>query len=110
MSELVTVHPASRGVDDDGRPLPTPPDREITAKTVQMLSAADMSDKDKDGNVQVVRIWCAAEDIPNDGDDVTIRGLRFQVRQKGWNPGLHRRPVFTRHRPSAVFDAARGEG
>lgn len=110
MSEQITIHPQSRGVDDDGNRLPTPPDRTVRVKSVQQVSAVELSDADKDGQVQVLRIWCSPVDGPRDGDDVTIRGLRYQVRVSAWDPAAHRRTVLSRHRPSAVFDAVRGEG
>lgn len=110
MSEQITTHPQSRGVDDDGNRLPTPPERTVLVKSVQQVSAEELSDADKDGNVRVLRVWCSSSDGPADGDDVTIRGLRYQVRVGAWDPGMHRRPALSRHRPSAVFDAVRGEG
>ncbi|MGP9622535.1 hypothetical protein ACT3S7_06090 [Corynebacterium sp. AOP34-AQ2-28] len=110
MSEQITIHPQSRGRDDDGRPVPVPPDRKVRVKSVQKVSAEELSDDDKDGSVRVLRIWCSPVDGPLDGDDVTIRGLRYQVRVSSWDPSAHRRPALSRHRPSAVFDAVRGEG
>ncbi|MCJ7859268.1 hypothetical protein [Corynebacterium kalidii] len=110
MSEQITIHPQSRGVDDDGRPLPTPPDRSVWVKSVQQVSAEELSDEDKSGSVRVLRVWCSSSDGAADSDDVTIRGLRYQVRVSAWDPAAHRRPVLSRHRPSAVFDAVRGEG
>ncbi|MGP9609266.1 hypothetical protein ACT3TD_02735 [Corynebacterium sp. AOP36-E1-14] len=110
MSEQITIHPQSRDVDDDGNRLPAPPARTMRVKSVQQVSADELSDADKDGSVRVLRVWCSSSDGPADGDDVTIRGLRYQVRVAAWDPGKHRRPALSRHRPSAVFDAVRGEG
>lgn len=110
MSETITLHPASRGVDDDGRPIPSLPDREIIARKVEPVAREELSDQDISGGLEVLRVWCASGVVVDDRDEVTIRGRRYRVRFRGWDWGRQRRPVLARHRPGTVFDAARGEG
>lgn len=110
MSETIIVHGSAGGVDDDGYPVPGTPDREVIARDVQPLALEDMSDDDRQGVVDVLRVWLAPGQSISEGDDVTIRGLRYRVRKTPWDWGRNRRPVNPRHRPSVVFDCERGAG
>ena len=110
MAETITVHGAAGVVDDDGYPVPGEPDREVTVKSVQPLSLAEMSDEDKQGTRDILRVWATPGVEVADGDEVTVRGKRYQVRITAWDWSKHRRPACRRHRPSVVFDCVRGEG
>lgn len=110
MGEKIIVHGTAGGVDDDGYPLPGAADREVEAKNVQPLSLEEMSDSDKEGTVDVLRVWLHRGHSVAEGDDVTVRGLRYRVRTTAWDWGRNRRPVNPRHRPGVVFDCERGAG
>lgn len=110
VSEAVIIHGAADGVDDDGYPVAGVPDREVVVKSVQPLSLSEMSDEDKQGTRDILRVWAPAGTAVSDGDEVTVRGKRYQVRITAWDWSKHRRPVYRRHRPSVVFDCVRGEG
>jgi len=110
LSEAVIIHGAAGGVDDDGYPVPGLPDREVWVKSVQPLSLSEMSDEDKQGTKDILRVWAPAGTEVADGDEVTVRGKRYQVRITAWDWSKHRRPVYRRHFPSVVFDCVRGEG
>lgn len=110
MTEKIIVHGKAGGVDDDGYPLPGTEDREATAKNIQPLSLEEMSDEDKQGVIDTLRVWLARGESVSEGDEVTVRGLRYRVRKTAWDWGRNRRPVLARHRPGVVFDCVRGAG
>ena len=110
VSEAVIIHGAAGGVDDDGYPVAGVPDREVVVKSVQPLSLSEMSDEDKQGTRDILRVWAPPGTAVSDGDEVTVRGERYQVRITAWDWSNLRRPVYRRHRPSGVFDCVRGEG
>lgn len=110
MAEVITVHGKAGAVDDDGYPMPAAPDREVMVKSVQPLSLTEMSDEDKQGTRDILRVWAPAGTAISDGDEVTVRGKRYQVRITAWDWSARRRPAYRRHRPSVVFDCVRGEG
>ena len=110
MAEVIVVHVGAGGVDDDGYPVPGEPDREVMVKSVQPLSLSEMSDEDKQGTRDILRVWAPPGTAVSDGDEVTVRGERYQVHITAWDWSKHRRPVYRRHRPSVVFDCVRGEG
>lgn len=110
MAEKVVVHGVAGGVDDDGYPLPGAADREVTARNIQPLSLEEMSDEDKQGVVDILRVWLLRGQSVDEGDDVTIRGLRYRVRTTAWDWGHNRRPALARHKPGVVFDCVRGTG
>lgn len=110
MAEVIVVHGRPAGVDDDGYPIPGVSDREVVAKNVQPLSLDEMSDEDKQGVVDVLRVWLGRGQSVAEGDDVTIRGLRYRVRTTAWDWSRNRRPVNPRHTPGVVFDCVRGAG
>ncbi|WP_018024088.1 hypothetical protein [Corynebacterium ulceribovis] len=108
--ESIIIHGKAAGVDDDGNPLPGAADRTVAVKTVQPLAMSEMSDEDKQGTIDVLRVWAPAGTQVEDGDDVTVRGERYQVRLTAWDWSKNRRPALRSHRPSMVFDCVRGEG
>lgn len=110
MRETIIVHGAAGAVDDDGYPVAGQPDRTVTAKTIQPLSLEEMTDEDREGVVDVLRVWLVPGQSIAEGDEVTIRGLRYQVRKTPWDWSAGRRPANPRHRPSLVFDCVRGAG
>lgn len=110
MTESIIVHGRGGHVDDDGYPVPGDPDREVVVKSVQPLSLTEMSDEDKQGTRDILRVWAPAGTSIADGDEVTVRGKRYQVRITVWDWSKHRRPFNRRHLPSVVFDCVRGEG
>lgn len=110
MTETIIVHGAAGGVDDDGYPIPGEADREIVVKNVQPLSLEELAAVDLDGVKDVLRVWAFPGADVKEGDDVTIRGLRYVVGKTAWDWSRNRRPVLRRHNPGVVFDCERGAG
>ena len=110
MAETVVVHGEAGGVDDRGYPIPGKPDVPLVAKSVQPLSQEEISDMGRDGVKDALRVWVPSGTAINPGDEVTIRGLRYSVVKNGWDWGIARRARLTSHRPSFVFECARGSG
>ena len=108
MSEQITILGAAGGFDDDGYPLPGSAPVTAAIKTVQPLSLEEISDDDRQGVKDALRVWGAAKVVP--GDRVEIRGLTYRVVKTSWDWGKNRRPVNSRHKPSIVFDCVRGVG
>lgn len=108
--EVITVLPASAGVDDDGRPLPGGLAREVSVKSVQPIALQELAGVDMDGVVDAVRVWAVSGSGVKQGDDVVIRGLRWRVERTAWDWSQNRRPALARHQPSVVFDCVRGAG
>lgn len=108
--EEIIVHGKAGAVDDFGYPIEGEPDQRVTVKTVQPLSLEELSDADKDGVTSAVRVWAPAGTTVKHDDDVTIRGLLYQVVATAWDWSKNRKPMLRRHKPSVVFDAVRGAG
>lgn len=107
--ETLTIKGSGGGVDDYGYPLPGGADREIVARRIQPLNLEEMSDEDRDGTVDALRVWCDPGSEVRQGDEVDIRGLVYKVVKTPWDWSRNRRPALSSHRPSLVFDARRGE-
>lgn len=108
MAEPIIIHGKGGGVDDDGYPLPGSTDRHVVAKSVQPVELSELSDDDRQGVVEALRVWCPVSVVP--GDVVTIRGRRFRVVKPPWDWSKFRKPVTARHKPSQVFECTRGTG
>ena len=108
MAEPITIHGTGGGFDDDGYPLPGGADRQVVAKSVQPIELDELSDDDRQGVVEALRVWCSTTVTP--GETVTVRGRVFRVVKPAWDWGAHRRPAVARHRPSQVFECVRGAG
>lgn len=110
MAEKITLHGAGGGVDDDGRPLPGTPDQTVTVKNVQPVSLEEISEEDRQGVKDALRVWGLPGLVVSPGDLVTIRGLKYRVVTTAWDWSKNRRPANPRHKPGTVFDCVRGGG
>lgn len=104
------IHGESSKIDDEGYPVQGEPDVTVSVKSIQPLSLTELSDVDVSGTLDVLRVWAPAGTKVSEGDDVTIRGLRYRVRVTSWDWSRSRMPAYARHRPSVVFDCVRGAG
>ena len=110
MAEQITIMGGASGVDDDGYPLPGKPDRTIGVKSVQPLSLEEISEDDRQGIKDALRVWAMSGAVVAPGDRVTIRGLTYRVVTTAWDWSKYRRPALSRHKPGVVFDCVRGAG
>lgn len=108
--EKITIHPRRGGVDDAGNPVPGGLPRSIIVKSIQPLSLEEMSDEDKSGTIDSLRVWTGPGVEVHEGDQAEIRGLIYLIRTTAWDWSVDRRPVVARHRPGVVFDCERGAG
>lgn len=110
MAELITILGAAGGVDDDGYPVPGTAAQEVSVKTVQPIGLEELSDDDRQGVKDALRVWGGPKLKVVPGDRVEIRGLTYRVVKTAWDWSKNRRPVNPRHRPGTVFDCVRGVG
>lgn len=110
MAELITILGTAGGVDDDGYPIPGKADVEVAIKTVQPLSLEEISEDDRQGVKDALRVWGNSGLKVSPGDRVEIRGLPYRVVKTAWDWSKNRRPANPRHRPGTVFDCVRGVG
>ncbi len=110
MAELITILGAAGGVDDDGYPIPGAAAQEVSVKTVQPIGLEELSDDDRQGVKDALRVWGSSGLKVSPGDHVTVRGLKYRVVKTAWDWSKNRRPVLSRHRPGVVFDCVRGAG
>ena len=110
MAEEITILGSAGGVDDDGYPLPGVSDREVSVKTIQPIGLEELSDDDRQGVKDALRVWGSPGLKVSPGDHVSIRGLKYRVVKTAWDWSKNRRPANPRHRPGTVFDCVRGVG
>ena len=110
MAEVIVLHGEAGGVDDDGYPIPGKADEEVVIKTVQPLSLEEISEDDRQGVKDALRVWGHPGLVVAPGDHVTVRGLRYRVVKTVWDWSKNRRPANPRHKPGTVFDCVRGVG
>ncbi|BAF54883.1 hypothetical protein [Corynebacterium glutamicum] len=110
MAEVIVVHGAAGGVDDDGYPIPGKADESHSVKSVQPLSLEEISEDDRQGVKDALRVWGNSGLKVSPGDHVTVRGFKYRVVKTAWDWSKNRRPANPRHRPGTVFDCVRGVG
>ena len=110
MAEMIVVHGAAGGVDDDGYPIPGKADKEVPVKNVQPLSLEEISEDDRQGVKDALRVWGLPGLVVAPDDHVTVRGLKYRVVKTAWDWSKNRRPANRRHKPGTVFDCVRGAG
>lgn len=111
VSETIIIHGQAGEVDDFGYPTGGTPDRELVVREIQPLELTELSEVDQRGVKDALRVWCHPGAVGvQAGDDVTIRGLRYQVVTTPWDWSVGRRPRLARHKPGTVFDCVRRAG
>lgn len=110
MAELIKILGAAGGVDDDGYPVTGAAAQEVSVKTIQPLSLEEISEDDRQGVKDALRVWGNSGLKVSPGDHVTVRGLKYRVVKTAWDWSKNRRPANPRHRPGTVFDCVRGVG
>lgn len=110
MAETIVVHGVAGGIDDDGYAIPGKADESYPVKSVQPLSLEEISEDDRQGIKDALRVWGTPGLSVAPGDHVTVRGLKYRVVKTAWDWSKNRRPANPRHRPGVVFDCVRGAG
>ena len=110
MAEVIVVHGEAGGVDDDGYPIPGKADKEVPVKNVQPLSLEEISEDDRQGVKDALRVWGLPGLVVDPDDHVTVRGLKYRVVKTALDWSKNRRPANRRHKPGTVFDCVRGVG
>lgn len=110
MAESIIVHGAAGGTDDDGYPISGKADKPHEVKSVQPLSLEEISEEDRKGVKDALRVWGKPGLVVAPGDHVTVRGLKYRVVKTAWDWSKNRRPSNRRHKPGTVFDCVRGVG
>lgn len=109
MAETVRVGTREE-VDWDGNVVPGSGFREIHGCVVSPAGESRIDQVDVDGNTSKLQVLAPAGTAIAEGDEVTIRGLIYQVQHVPFDWSVGRRPANPRHRPKVSFIVERGEG